>query len=112
MRMLRQGDVLLVEVDDPPSGNEVAPESRGDRLEYVLARGEGTSHAHVLPASGGVMLRRHPDKGLFLRVRGSCIELRHEEHRPLPVPPGAYRIVRQRTYDAGRDRNVWSLVRD
>ena len=114
MTMLRQGDVLLVRIDDLPSGmDEVAPERRGDRLKYVLAHGEATGHAHaIMSVTEPVTLRRHREQGLFLVVQGAGAELRHEEHRPLPVPPGNYRIARQRTYDAGRDRNVWSSVRD
>ena len=113
MTMLRQGDVLLVETDDlPPNLDEVAPERRGSRLEYVLAHGEVTGHAHVMPVSERLALRRHPEHGTFLVVQDGGTELSHEEHRPLPVPPGNYRIVRQRTYDVGRDGNAWSNVRD
>jgi hypothetical protein len=49
---------------------------------------------------------------MFLVVQGGGAELRHEEHRSVAVPPGSYRIVRQRTYDVGRDGNAWSNVRD
>ena len=111
MTMLRQGDVLLVEINDLPSAmDDVMPERRGGRVEYVLAHGEATGHAHAISASGQVALRRHPEQGMFLVVQGGGAELRHEEHRPLTVPPGAYRIVRQRTYDVGR--HAWSNVRD
>jgi hypothetical protein len=113
MTMLRQGDVLLVQTDDLPSGmDEVAPERRGGRLDDVLAYGEATGHANAISASSQVALRRHSERGMFLVVQGGPAELRHEEHRPLPVPMGSYRIVRQRTYDVGRDRHAWSHVRD
>jgi hypothetical protein len=113
MTMLRQGDVLLVHTDDLPSAmDDVPPERRGSRLEYVLAHGEATGHAHAMVADDRIALRRHPERGMFLIVQGWSVELRHEEHRPLPVPRGNYRIVRQRTYDLGRDRNAWSHVRD
>jgi hypothetical protein len=111
--MLRQGDVLLVGIDDLPLGmEEVMPERRGGRVEYVLAHGEATGHAHAISASSQIALRRHPERGMFLVVHGDGAELRHEEHRPLPVPAGSYRVVRQRTYDVGRDRNAWLHVRD
>ena len=113
MMMLRQGDVLLAQVDELPSGmDEVAPERRAGRLEHILAHGEATGHAHAIIASDEVALRRDPERRMFLVVEGSPSELRHEEHRPLPVPPGKYRIVRQRSYDVARDRNAWSHVRD
>ena len=113
MMILRQGDVLLAQVDALPSGtDEMEPERRAGRLEYILAHGEATGHAHAIIASNKVAVRRHPERGVFLVVDGSHAELRHEEHRPLPIPPGTYRIVRQRTYDVRRDRNAWSHVRD
>jgi hypothetical protein len=113
MMMLRQGDVLLVVADDSPREmTEVVPERRGSRLEYVLAHGEASGHAHAMVADDQVTVRRHPERGLFLVVQGGGAELRHEEHRPLPVPPGNYRVVRQRTYDVGRDRFAWSHIRD
>jgi hypothetical protein len=113
MMMLRQGDVLLVAVDDlPRETTEVVPERRGSRLEYVLAHGEATGHAHAMVADDRVALRRHSERGMFLVVQGWGADLRHEEHRPLPVPPGNYRVVRQRTYDVGRDGSAWSHIRD
>jgi hypothetical protein len=113
MIMLRQGDVLLAQVDALPSSmDEMEPERRTGRLEYVLAHGEATGHAHASLASGQIALRRHRDRRMFLVVERHPAELRHEEHRPLAVPPGSYRIVRQRSYDASRDRNAWSHVRD
>jgi hypothetical protein len=113
MMMLRQGDVLLVAINNlPRETTEVVPERRGSRLEYVLAQGEATGHAHAMIADDRVALRHHPERGMFLVVHGGGAELRHEEHRPLAVPSGNYRIVRQRTYDAGRDGSAWSHVRD
>jgi hypothetical protein len=102
MTMLRQGDVLLAQIDDLPSGTDgVSPERRGSRSEYVLARGEATGHAHTVLADDRVALLIDPsERGAnYLVVRGASTELRHEERRSLAVPPGCYRIVRQRTYD-------------
>src|SRR5512132_4317359 len=98
MTMLRQGDILLVQIDDLPSGTDKVPERRGSQLEYVLAHGEATGHAHSVLADYRVVVTRS------VACSSSCkagAELRHEEHRPLPLPPGNYRIVRQRTYDVG-----------
>ena len=72
MMMLRQGDVLLAQVDDLPSGmDEMAPERRAGRLEHVLAHGEATGHAHAITASDEVALWRDRERRMFLVVEGA-----------------------------------------
>jgi hypothetical protein len=88
----RQGDVLLVKVDKmPPDAVPVAPD--GDRV--VLAYGEVTGHAHALPAVA-TALYEHAE-GRFLKVETPSA-LVHEEHAPIDLVPGVYRVVRQREY--------------
>ena len=91
--MARQGGVLLVEVDGLPPGC-----TSGDRAggEVILARGEATGHAHRVEARVA-SLYRAPDGTSYLHVVDSAA-LVHEEHDPIPVPPGTYRVVRQREY--------------
>jgi hypothetical protein len=95
--MARQGDVLLVEVDDElPRGCVIADFGGGD---VILARGEATGHAHRM-ASHAAALYRAPDGACYLRADESTA-LVHEEHDPIPVPPGTYRVIRQREYPKG-----------
>lgn len=95
-RAYRQGDVLLLKCADvPASAHPEAPEDG----RFVLARGETTGHAHVMAAEGVCFFRDDGTGGGFLRVQGTApVALTHEEHAPLTVPPGNYRVVRQREY--------------
>jgi hypothetical protein len=102
--MYRQGDVLVVPIreSDVPAGAIPAPRDRSGRL--VLAYGEATGHAHV--ASGeGLRLLVLPDdlQSMFLHVQMHG-RVTHEEHGPIALPAGYFRIVRQREYVPGAVR--------
>ena len=102
--MYRQGDVLIVPVDegDLPAGLAPAPRDRGGRL--ILAHGEATGHAHVATGEGLTLLCLPDDLStMFLHVRGYG-RVSHEEHGPIPLPAGYYRVVRQREYVPGAVR--------
>jgi hypothetical protein len=92
--MFRQGDVLLVRVDAAPEGEPVGPEH--GRL--VLARGEATGHHHSVAAERATLLRTAD--GLYLRITAPT-PLEHQEHGPIRLEPGDYRVVRQREYTPG-----------
>lgn len=66
--------------------------------DHCLAYGEATGHAHKL-FDGEFELREDPKtKTRHLRVVKECF-LRHQEHNPVAIPPGEYRIGIQREYD-------------
>ena len=93
---LRQGDVLLLPCDAIPTG--ARPEAPEDG-RVVLARGEVTGHAHVMGAERVCRFRDDGTGSGYVRVDGGApVALTHEEHEPLMVPPGSYRVVRQREY--------------
>jgi hypothetical protein len=104
--MYRQGDVLVVPMDpaDLPAGAVSAPLDRLGR--FVLARGEATGHAHVVAGPG---LRVFADPGeperLFVEVP-TLGRITHEEHGPISLPAGSYRVIRQREYIPGSYRPV------
>ncbi len=94
----RQGDVLLVRERDGFSLPEsVRLVERDDAGRIVLAFGEATGHAHAVV---------DPDANLFeaqlgfryLVVGGDGVDLLHEEHAPIRLRPGCYRVHRQREY--------------
>lgn len=95
MRCFRQGDVLLVEVEHAPS--DVTEVSR-ERGGLVLAHGEATGHAHVISAPEAQLVTCEQANELYLLVYGDEAVLEHEEHDPIPLPPGNYRVLRQREY--------------
>ena len=118
-KMYRQGDVLLVKVREMPrsAGKLVTPNDR-----IVLAYGEVTGHAHaiypeveerepgVAPKEGQHIPKLKAklwDAGAerYLQVLEKTA-LRHEEHTPIELDKGVYRVIRQREYDPVRDRYV------
>jgi hypothetical protein len=101
--MFRQGDVLLVRVAEMPPGRPVEPE--GGRL--VLARGEATGHHHSVAVEDGELV--DAAEGVFLRIMAAT-PLVHQEHGPITLEPGVYRVLRQREYVPGAvDRMVGLL---
>jgi hypothetical protein len=87
----RQGDVLFVRIreDQIPAG--AAPSA-----DPVLARGEATGHAHRLGDPGAALHLLEEASQFLLVVRP--LEVVHEEHRALALPPGAYRVILQREF--------------
>lgn len=104
MLMLRQGDVLICRVHDVPSG--IAPVKR-DKRGVILAEGEATGHFHGITARHAKLYRTEEDVR-FLRVGGTApVELRHQEHTTVPIPPGDYRVTIHTQYVPGElPRNV------
>lgn len=112
MKIYRQGDVLLIKVTELPKRcKDITPKDR-----IVLAYGEVTGHAHavypeVVGEDHGKPLTRLPaalwDAGAerFLQVMENTA-LKHEEHSPIPLEKGIYKVVRQREYDPEQDRYV------
>ncbi len=92
--MFRQGDVLLVRVTEMPPGRPVEPEC--GRL--VLARGEATGHHHSVAGMDGELV--DAAEGVFLRIMAPT-PLEHQEHAPITLQPGIYRVFRQREYAPG-----------
>ena len=106
-----QGDVLIERVADIPiTGTPIAPAADG---AVVLAEGEVTGHRHVIYDNVQFFrddgLARDIPGGLYLghlRVEGPTAEVVHEEHAPIPLSVGYYRVVRQREYLPGAIRPV------
>jgi len=99
--LFAQGDLLLERVDElRPSGS--FPAASGDG-SYLLAEGELTGHSHTI--HGGVTmfhdegLARDIPGGLYIghvKVEGPTARVQHQEHAPLTLPAGTYRVRRQR----------------
>ena len=99
--MYRQGDVLLVRVDRTPKMTAVP--RNGSRI--VLAYGEATGHAHAI-TDEQVTLYDAPKGERYLRIVQKPALLLHEEHREITLPPGLYRVRRQREYSLTDIRQV------
>lgn len=105
--MYRQGDVLLEKVNEIPERNRTT--------ETLLIRGEGRNHGHFIR---GENLEIYTSSDEEREPRGSIVThyldiqseatLEHllidsgnftAEHETIKVPPGKYRVIRQREYN-------------
>lgn len=92
-----QGDLLITKIDDIPA-NAIKSESTGD---YIVAHSE-TGHNHVMSNKSVDFFTAANDPFvLFLDVKSET-PIRHlrsfDTHKTINVPPGMYRINRQREY--------------
>jgi len=81
----RQGDVLLVKVDDLPAN---AKKEAIGRKNVIIAHGEVTGHKHQFVFRDAEMFRG--GAGQVLRVLKDGAPLQHEEHSPIEFPAGLY----------------------
>ncbi len=92
--MYRHGDVLLVR-----NGDCTLTATR--RRKMVLAEGEVTGHAHVVTAPGRLT------RDVLSLPEGGTVT--HEEHGPIVLVPGDYRVIHQRQFTPVQ---TWARVRD
>ena len=97
MKQYRQGDVFVIRVDSVPSG---AVPVDGP---VILAHGEATGHAHTITSKHAKLYEAAGER--FLRLSIPAV-LRHQEHEPIELPAGEYKVVRQREYSPEAIRNV------
>jgi hypothetical protein len=98
--MYAQGDLLIERVDDlEPSGTGLSPDATG---AFVLAEGELTGHRHAIFERVTMFrddaLARDVPGGLYIghvKVE-SPATVRHQEHAPIALGKGTYRVRRQR----------------
>jgi hypothetical protein len=94
----RHGDVLIEEVTSLPKVCE--------KLSHtILAHGEVTGHCHRIRESAEADLYATRE-GFYLHVRGRAVSVIHEEHTPLTLQSGYYRVWRQREYSPQEIRVV------
>jgi hypothetical protein len=106
-KLYRQGDVLFCAIDQIPAGK------RAKRENGVVAYGEVTGHKHALADLTTAEVLEIGD-GLFVHVSEEGLSIEgdpgatfvHEEHGPISLPPGDYRIQIQREYSPEEIRNV------
>lgn len=95
--LFRQGDVFLQRISQLPSGLP--------RLAHgVLAHGEITGHSHRLADTTNAVMYAGDRELLehFVEVTRDDVQVIHEEHGPITLAPGVYRIWRQREYTPER----------
>lgn len=114
-RSYRQGDILIEAIDELPAGcAELPARERAGEAVHVLAEGEVSGHAHCVAAGPGVMALRGGDgvdplTVAYLALR-KLARLVHDEHGTVELPPGNYRVIQQRRYEAAT--GAWRRVAD
>lgn len=105
--MYRQGDVLIERCNMRTQLSATE--------ERLLVRGEGRNHGHFIMGDQVTILKAREGEtseggGLvthYLEVHGECtlehllIDSSHwtKEHDTIEIPPGTYRVIRQREYN-------------
>ena len=90
----QQGDVLLQKVSEIP---ESAKKKANINGRIVLAEGEATGHAHAITDVAECELYTLAD-ALFVKC-GTAVTVTHEEHKPITLPAGVWRVSIVREYD-------------
>ncbi len=87
--MWRHGDVFIAAI-------AAIPEQAKKTMGTTLAYGEITGHSHRIetPAHATLLIQGN---ALFLEV-SEPVRIVHEEHHPIMLPPGTYRVWQQREY--------------
>ncbi|MDR1613037.1 MAG: hypothetical protein LBT97_09675 [Planctomycetota bacterium] len=108
--LIQQGDVLFFRVDELPIVYEAQKGMHPGMATF--AEGEVTGHHHsaVIEKSGmeDNIALYEKDEVLYCEVRRE-IEVTHQEHKPVTLAPGKYRVGSVREYDPFENeiRNVW-----
>lgn len=107
-KMFRQGDVLIEEVPSMPQAKRTIVPREGGRV--ILAHGEVTGHAHAITDQDAVLMsitvppatkRMAATEERYLRLERQST-LSHEEHGPIELPAGTYRVTIQRQWDPAK----------
>jgi len=96
--MWRQGDIYIAVTKKVPSGAKLLP-------HCTLAEGEVTGHSHRVAESGSARLYSH-ESSLYLVVEAERVTIIHDEHGPIPLARGTYRVWQQREYSPEAIRTV------
>jgi hypothetical protein len=95
MKIYRHGDVLFEEVEKIEEVYN--PRTTDDEKKGIVQRGESSGHAHIIEDMTGVEIFSDW-RDRFLKAERE-FTIRHQEHKPLTLPAGNYRIRIAREFD-------------
>jgi len=106
-----QGDILIERVSDHCISGQCIPP--GPDGAQVIAEGEMTGHRHAIYDRVAMFrddgLARDIPQGLYIghvNVEEGVALIVHDEHSPIALPKGTYRVRRQRELDPQSARLV------
>lgn len=103
-KMIRQGDVLMIQIDAEPETEEMPADPRG----LVVAEGETSGHCHILYGSGAKLVRFRDGTGRLVAFVPHGGEVRVvgggvagvDRHTAVKLSPGKYELRVQRSWTA------------
>lgn len=107
---VRQGDILLVFVPNPPVNLERKSTANGT---VTVGYGEVTGHHHTIQNAAWFVAPETTMDDLHQFALGTktlpvfvvadeTTEIRHQEHAPIVLSPGTWQVLRQREYTPER----------
>jgi hypothetical protein len=87
--LTQQGDVLCFGGEQIPEGVKPMKLVNGC---IVLALGEATGHSHTVVAEPSQVEGVEKDGVFYLNVKGASVTVKHQEHKPIILKQGTYRI--------------------
>lgn len=97
-KLWRHGDLLIQETNEIPPGAKKRP-------NLILMRGEITGHSHRISESEAAEVWEAAGL-LYVRVVAPLATLVHDEHKPIELPMGLYKVWQQREYTPREIRQV------
>lgn len=91
---LQQGDIIIEKIDSIPGDCKTGKLKQG---KVVLAEGETTGHAHRISEVAGVVFKEKD--GMFYLENKEDLQVQHEEHKTVFIPPGTWRVRKVQEYD-------------
>lgn len=93
MHWYQQGDVTLKPATVPAHATRTAAQDG----RHILRSGEATGHHHAVAAQEEITLYTLGE--ILYMVNTQPVELTHQEHRTISIPPGTWVIDAVREYD-------------
>jgi len=97
----RQGDVFVEQVSSIPQDAK----KQENKEKIILAWGEATGHHHSIEVTEATESFVDSAGLLYLSLQEETT-LTHQEHAPINIPEGFYRVTIQREYSPEEIRNV------
>jgi hypothetical protein len=101
-KLYRQGDVLLERIEKLPKGAK----NQNVKGKVILAYGEVTGHHHAFHKGKVKMFKNPETQATYIEVAEAMAALTHEEHGPIELEPGFYKVDIQREYSPEEIRTV------
>lgn len=87
-KIYRQGDILFKQI-------KVLPSTKSKKVGNVIAEGELVGHTHLL--NDGALFEVINSESLYIKANENT-RITHDEHLPIQLESGNYKVVRQREY--------------